>query len=390
MIPRVLFVDHTAQLGGAELCLLDTARGLRSNSTVVLLSDGPFRARLQAAGIRTELLQADDALLRLRRSGAGVSLSAGTATVRLALRLAHRAREHDVLYANSQKAFVIAALAGLWSRRPVIWHLHDILGGEHFGSTAIRVGVLLANLFAVRVLANSEATAAAFGQRGGRLKKVRVVYNGIDSAPFDAVTDADARAVRGELGAELGPLVGMFGRFHPWKGQHQLVEALPHLPGVHAVFVGDALFGEEAYVEEVKRSARDLGVADRVHLLGFRADVARLMRAVDIVIHASVAPEPFGRVIVEAMLARRPVVATNAGGVPEIVVDGVTGILIEPGNPRALAAGVAALLERPDRRTAMGQAGYERARRHFSLDGMHAAVARELEEVAGTRTGPAE
>ncbi|GJG86382.1 glycosyl transferase [Gemmatimonadetes bacterium T265] len=382
MTARVLFLDHVGVLGGAELSLLDIARHHAGSSTVALMADGPFGERLRAAGVRTVLLTASAATRGLRRESAVPSPAALAGLLGVARAVARLARAHDVIYANSQKAFVVATAAGAAARRPVIWHLRDILSGEHFSRTNVRAVVALANGRAARVVANSCATADAFVGRGGRAGKVRVVYNGIDAAAFAAVRDADAAAARAALGLGDAPAVGVFGRLSPWKGQHVLLDALPRLPGVHALVVGDALFGEVDYATGLRARAAALGVADRVHFLGFRADVETLMRVADVVVHTSVSAEPFGRVIVEGMLAGRPVVATRGGGAVEIVRDGETGALVPPEDAARLAAAIAALL-RTDAGAVVAAAGRADAAARFSMDAMLAGVSREITEVSG-------
>ncbi len=120
-----------------------------------------------------------------------------------------------------------------------------------------------------------------------------------------------------------------------------------------------------------------------MHFLGFRSDVAPLMKAADVVVHASTLPEPFGRVVVEGMLAERPVVATAAGGVGEIVTDGVTGLLVKPGSPDALAGAVKMLRADPARADALASAGNARARAAFSVQAMVQGVRTVLDEVMG-------
>lgn len=381
MTPRVLFLTHTGALGGAELSLMDIARARPESGTVMLLADGPLRERLASAGLQAQLLPAGAGLLAVRREASLASLGAVSPALRLVRALAQAAKPYDLLYANSEKAFVVAALAGAIAHRPVIWHLRDVLCDAHFSALNIRVVVRLANALAARVIANSNATAEAFIRAGGKARKVCVVYNGFEPEPFDAVPDADICAARDALGVGAAPLVGVFGRLHPWKGQHVAVDALARLPGVHAIIVGDALFGEEAYVHALREQVRARGVADRVHLLGFRTDIPTLMRSVDVVLHTSVAPEPFGRILVEGMLARRPVVAARAGGTPEVVVEGETGLLVTPGDDAAIAEAIAGLLAEPGRRNQMGRAGRERARRFFHVDTMRAGVQRQIEEI---------
>ncbi len=381
--PRVLFLDQAGVLGGAELYLLDVARAFRDTSRVVLFEAGPFLERLRDAGIAAEAYSAPSALLNVRKTaGWGAALQALPGLARLTARVARTARDHDVLFANSQKAMFVAGLAGAVARRPVVWSLHDMLTADHFSALNRRVAVTGANGLVDRVIVNSRATQSAFRQSGGQVDKTTVVYNGIDADPFDAIGPSDLEALREEFDEPDAPLLGVFGRLAPWKGQHVMLEALPDLPEAHVLFVGDTLFrGDEPYEADLRRTARRLNVADRVHFLGFRDDVPRLMQFVDLVLHTSVAPEPFGRVIVEGMLAGTPVIATRAGGPTEIVREPDTGVLVPPGDPQALATAVEDLLSAPDRARSMGQKAKAYARRRFSLEQMQQDVERVISEV---------
>lgn len=378
--PRVLFVDHAGVLGGAELSLLDVAAALGARARVVLLADGPFRAALEGRGVAVQV-EPMGALSGVKKTARRPSLRAIADAWRVAGAVARRAADADIICANSQKAFVVAALAGWRAGKPVAWMLRDILAAPHFSGSNIRLVVGLANRRARRVIANSQATAAAFVAAGGRASLVRVVHNGIDAAPFDAVREESERAVRESLGIPAGAFtVAMLGRFHPWKGQQVLLDALAQLPGVHAIIAGAALFGEDEFARSLEAQAATLGVADRAHFTGFRDDVPALLRAADVVVHASVSPEPFGRVIVEGMLARRPVIATNAGGVPEIVTDGVHGLLVPPNDAAALARAISALRDDPARAAALAEHGAARARERFTT----AAMVRGIEEALAT------
>ncbi|MBM3889663.1 MAG: glycosyltransferase family 4 protein, partial [Verrucomicrobia bacterium] len=235
--------------------------------------------------------------------------------------------------------------------------------------------------FCARVIANSRATAAAFVANGGRPDRVRVVLNGIDPAPFQRLAAEEIDALRGQLGVAGVPTVGVFSRLAPWKGQHVLLEALSQLPGAHALLVGEALFGEQDYANTLRELAVKLGIADRVHFLGFRQDIPQLMSLVDVVAHTSVTPEPFGRVLVEGMLARRPVVAARAGGVLEIVEDGVTGLLVAPGDARGLASVLRDLFADPNKARALAEAGYATAIQRFSVEALLRGVTEQVSEV---------
>ncbi len=381
--PGVLFVDHTAELGGAELFLLDLARRYPADRRVVLFSDGPLRSRLEAADVPVEVLAGSRSVLEVRRDGGGAGLATGAAVFRLAVRLARRARGADVLFANSQKALVVGALAAALARRPLVWYLHDILSAEHFSAGHRRLVVALANRFASRVVCNSEATREAFVAAGGKEEKTSVVYNGIDPAPFDEVSEADARRLRDELDLGDGPVVGVFSRLAEWKGQHVLLDALASVPGAQALLVGDALFpADHAYAERLRERASEPDLAGRVRFVGFRDDVPALMKACDVLAHTSVTAEPFGRVIVEGMLAGRPVVASDAGGAREIVRDGKTGRLVTPGDPAALAAALSDMTQNPERTRTLSVTARGEALRRFSPEAMIRGVVRAAADAA--------
>ena len=389
MRPRILFVDQSGELGGGELSLLEIAKHYRDTCKVILLSDGPFRTRLEEAAVPVTVVPAPPALVGIKRERGGVrELRALPPIFGLARRLAQLARGHDLIYANTQKAMILAALAGRLVGKPVIWHLRDILSGDHFGRAHRWAAVGLANLWVSRVIANSSATAEAFATAGGNSARVTVIHNGIDSSPFALASDQGQARLRAELGLGREPLVAVFGRLSPWKGQHVLIDALALLPGVHALIVGAALYGEEAYACELRTRAEAMNLADRIHFLGFRTDIPDLMGLASVVVHTSVAPEPFGRVLVEGMLAKRPVVASRAGGVVEVIEDGVSGVLVPPADARALAHALAGLLHDEGRAGLIAAHGYERACRRFSLDAMLANIEREVHSLLPKRSPP--
>ncbi len=374
MSARVLFVDHSGEMGGAELFLLDVVRHWSDPFKVLLFSDGPFRVRLSNLSIPLQVLDQGGRMAQFRRGGGlAAALKGGGGLLRMVGRVARLATEHDVVYANSQKAFVVGALAAFLARRPCIWHLHDILSREHFSSTAIRVVVQLANRLASRVVANSHATAEAFVAAGGRRSKVTVVYNGFELSADRCTADERAR-IRAEVGCGGAPLIGVFSRLAPWKGQHVVIDALARLPDAHVLLVGSALFGEDQYEAGLRERVAAAGLESRVHFLGFRTDVARLMQCVDIVVHSSTAPEPFGRVVVEGMLAGRPVIATAGGGVSEIIQNDSTGLLVEPGDAQALSIAIARLVADPELAQGLATAGEQSARARFDVTTVVAAI----------------
>jgi glycosyltransferase involved in cell wall biosynthesis len=341
--PRVLFVNHTSTGAGAELVLLDLVQAW-AGASAYLFENGTLNAAMRSRGVQVQVARWGGGLASVRRDSNLLralplvgQLAATTAG------LARAARRHDVIYANSQKAFVLASAAAVLARRPLIWHLHDIISAAHFGQGQRRLQVGLANRCAARVIVPSDVAAEAFTAAGGRAGLVHVIPNGIDLVR-DPTPPA---ALRERLGLPPGPLIGVFSRLAPWKGQHVVLQALARLPGVRCILAGGALFGEHAYARTLHELARDLGIADRVQFLGQRSDVPRLMQACDAVIHPSVDPEPFGRTLIEAMLMRAPIIASDTGAPSEILEGGAAGTLVPPGDVSALAAAVTAVLANP-------------------------------------------
>jgi glycosyltransferase involved in cell wall biosynthesis len=363
---RILFLDQSGQLGGAELCLLDIAKFYQDSCCVALFADGAFATRLSEAAIPLRILNAEP--LKMQK---GSSLLQGLSNldrlIPLIQQVIQLSRDYDVIYANTPKALIVGAVASLISHRPLAYHLHDIVNADHFSRINRTLLIALTNRVAKVVIANSQASHQAFIEAGGKTAKIPIVHNGFDPADY-VVKSSVLEQLRQAWGWHDKFIVGHLSRLSPWKGQHILLSALKDCPdSVVAVFVGDALFGEQDYVAQIQQQVEDLGLRDRVKFLGFRSDIPALMSACDLVAHTSTAPEPFGRVIVEAMLCRKPVVAAAAGGAIELVKSGETGWLTEPGNVTALQSVIQQAQRSPDKTQAIAQAGYEYAIAHFQL-----------------------
>jgi glycosyltransferase involved in cell wall biosynthesis len=379
MKPRILFLDQSGAPGGAELTLLDIVKDSVDHCGVVLFADGEFREVLEEAGARTIVLPLPDTINSFRReSGFAHAFAALPRVPRWILALKRIMADYDVVFANTQKAFVLGAVAARLAGKPFVWSLHDIVSMDHFSLFNRRMMILLANRLSARIIANSQASAASFIAAGGNAAKVGTVPVGIDARGF-GVEDAAARQqFRDRLGIGDALLVGSFSRISPWKGQHVLIDAVSKTEGLHALIAGKELFGETEYVRAIHERVRAMGVADRVHFLGFTREVSAALCACDIVVHTSVSPEPFGRVLLEGMLARRPVVATAAGGAMEVIESERSGLLVRPGDSQLLAETLRRLATDPVLRQRLGEEGRRRAETKFSLTSMLDGIQREL------------
>ena len=156
-----------------------------------------------------------------------------------------------------------------------------------------------------------------------------------------------------------------------WKGQHIFIEATAlvrnRFPEARFQIIGAPLFGEHEYEKALRRQVAELGVGDRVAFLGFREDVPALLAQADIVVHASTLGEPFGQVVIEGMAAGKPIVATNGGALPEIVLPGETGLLVPMGDAPTLAVAIESLLANPSWGAALGAAGRRRVHERFTI-----------------------
>ncbi|MFI2296562.1 glycosyltransferase [Isoptericola sp. NPDC019571] len=384
---RVVAVDHTAALGGGELALLRLAAELdpsRVELRAIVLDEGPLVERLRAAGVRTVVVRAGARSRGMDRHALGGSWRAVLAlgeTLRLGVRVAGvlRRADADVVHTNSLRADVVGLLAARWCRVPAVWHVHDRIADDYLPTLAVRLLRALARRGPRAVVANSEATARTLPG----VHDLTVVHPGY--APDQAVPAYDARV------PPERPVVGLVGRLSPTKGQLELVRAartvLDDHPDVRFRLVGGALFGAEAYADAVDAEIDRLGLRGAVDVVGFSDDPAGELDRLSVCVHASPVPEPFGQVVVEAMVRGVPVVATDAGGVPEIVrpAGEELGVLVPPGDPDALAAGLLAVLGDPGAADRRARAAYDDATRRFPARGTADAVTGVWERVAGRR-----
>lgn len=387
--PQVLFLDQTGHLGGAELMLLDIAAARAADSEVALFQDGEFRTTLENAGVKTSVFKlGDEASTVDKQAGLGSILSSIPAILDLTLKIAQAARAFDVVYANTAKALIIGGPAACLAGRPLIFHLHDIIADGHFSTLNQQALVLCANWCARSVIANSEATKAAFIASGGRAELCVVIPNGFHIPAARSPAEKE-KVLRAGLGIQPDAwTVLMAGRLSHWKGQHVLLEALKAVPGAHAVLLGDALFTDEdrLYAQQLHSQAEEPDLAGRIHFAGFQAETMAYFDMADAVVHASVFPEPFGRVIVEGMLAGKPVIAARAGGAAEIVQNEETGLLVAPGDAQALAAALLRLQNDEALASNIARQAQQTARDTYALHAVQAKIEAVIRQTASRKS----
>ena len=389
---RVLITDATqgGVLGGSLTGVLEFLGHLdrgRFEPALVLFEPKPIVDELRAQGIAVHVLATPRVRGVKPRSRIG-RLLARIADVwrvfgfraRQLLRLLCRERPALIYCSNgvtpSLPVVAVAVLLGI----PVICHI------KGFGRPGL-VARWLSRWVEVAICMTDELAEHARA-RGIRPRRFLTIFDGIDPA---VCTPTGGAAVRRELGIPPdAPVVGIVGHIQGWKGQLLVVEAVARarqaVPALRCLIVGGVHRLGTAYAEELRQRIATLGLEDAVMFTGARRDVLACMAAMDIVLHAS-DREPFGRVLIEAMAAGRPVIAPREGGPLVIVEDGQTGLLVPPRDPDALARAIVELLGDPGRRAAMGKAGRERVARMFDIRQHTREMEQVFDEVLTARAG---
>lgn len=393
----VVYLSASAAVGGAERALLDLLASLRAAEpswrlAVVTPDEGPLADAVRALGVDARVLPLPRALAGLGDAGASDPgggrrtlsllvgmLRAGPGAARYLARLRALLVEMapDVVHTNGFKMHLLGARAAPAGAK-VVWHLHDFVSTRRAMAGLMRRSAKRVD----GVIAVSRSVAADAMTVVGDAP-VRTVYNAVDLDRFRLLgpaTDLDAAA--GLPPAPPGTLrVGLVATMGRWKGHGVFLRAVAALPGqlpVRAYVVGGGIYrtaGSEVRAGDLRRKAAELGIADRVGFTGFTDDAPAAMRALDVVVHASTQPEPFGLVIAEAMACGRAVIASAAGGAGEIVTPGHDALAVDPGDVDGLADAIVQLVVDPVLRGRLARAGRETAVRRFDRARLAAEVA---------------
>ncbi len=383
--PSFLFMTHAGDPGGAEFKMLAICKAMGTAAHVMLLQHGRLEQMLAKQGTPCVVEPLAGGAGAMRREGGVMSLvRAAPESLRMVRRIAREARRHDVVVCFSQKAFVLASLAKPLMRRPIVWFMNDILSRDHFNPVLIRLLITLSRFSADRVAVVSQESLREWHRAGGRANGISVVHSGIDVDEVDKQLADPGRIVayQQRFSPDGRPLIGMFGRISSWKGQDVFLRALAQIPGVRGVIAGGALFDEREYEQELQALAMKLGVADRVTFAGHIDDPMTLMAACDVVAHCSTAPEPSGRVIVEAMFAGTPVIGSDAGGVREFIDQEETGLLTPMKNDEALATAIQRYLANPEWSQQVAERARQRAHENYSSRATVAGFRKAVDSLA--------
>ncbi len=383
---RLAFLSVSAEFGGSESALWQLVRGVRrlapeTACAIIVPREGPLAVRVRETGADVRVLSMPDALASFgewslrgasavaKRSAAMLSAVAAAGSYQRALETLLAEIDPDVLHTNGFKAHVLGTRAAA-TGTALVWHLHEYVSRRPLSRRLLRHHVSRA----AAVVANSRSVADDARTALGAGAPVTSIYNAVDLTEFAmSGPSVDLDALSGLPAAAPGTLrVGLVATFARWKGHETFLRAMSGAgEAIRGYVIGGPLYdttGSQHTIEELRACAASLGVGDRVGFTGFVAHPAAAMRALDVVVHASTDPEPFGLAIAEGLACGRPVVVSAAGGAAELVEPGVDALTFAPGDASALRNAIATLASDAALRARLGAAARRTAVRRFDPD----------------------
>lgn len=372
---KVLFFDHSLVYGGAEQSLFSVLPALKPPMLPVLLAsqDSILVKKAQSHNISCLTIKLSSRLASLSRGRlAGNILNSflwiDILRAKKDLIEAIQKEDIDLVYANTLKSAIILGLCRKKIKQPMVWHVRDIVSGP----SSVLLG-LVGRISQPKLIAVSRAVACQPALKFSPTFP-KVIHNGIDQGKwvFDS-RQQKPEEIKNKLGVKPGEsLIGVFGQLSAWKGQEHAIKALVHLKRrgfmCKLLLAGDAIFAEQGYPEHLKKLADSLGVSGEIIFSGWLENAAPYMAVADIIVHTPVKPEPFGRVLIEAMALGKPVVSVKSGGIPEIIDHGRSGLLLE--NHSELPFVLEKLLCQPAQAKALGDEARRQAQFRFNLSDM--------------------
>lgn len=365
---NILFIHQSAELYGSDKTLLLLLKYLdktKYSPVVVLPFDGPLKLEIEKENITVVIAP----VLKLyRKMFTPKNLLKFFRDIRTSVSILDNLNKQynfDLVYSNT-----LAVLLGMiYARKRKIkhiWHVHEII--VHPKVIASFFPKLL-NKYSDVVICNSFATMKNLVDRKRELeKKTIVIYNGIESEKSKAIIFS-----REDFGYNDDDIIiTLVGRISRLKGHKWLLNTyLKHFDqkaNVKLLFVGSPVEGQEYYLTDIEQFIIENKLEKRVKIISFTKNLSQVWKITDIAIMPSSEAESFGLVAVEAMLAKKPVIGSNHGGLTEVIIDYETGFLVEPNNVAALSVALSKLIDNPVLRKSFGENGYQRAIKEFSVD----------------------
>ncbi len=381
---KLLYLNASSQLGGAERNLIDTICAVQNRDSsieiavLVTAGDGPLVAELNLLGVEIILLELPAKIAQLGDSGLKGENNSLVKTLKLARNLSllgefikyrQQLKEiikkinPDLIHSNGMKTHLLATSLG--TSTPIIWHLHDFIGSRTLIKQLLKLFVNRASA----AIAISRSIADDWQTVFPSLQ-IELIYNAID---------IDRYTPRAQVRDSQHLNIGLVATYAMWKGHDIFIQAIGHIakqrPELQSTIkfyiIGGAIYQTDRSQysrSQLQQLARDLNVEDWLIFIDFQQDIVSAYNMLDIVVHASTQPEPFGRTIVEAMACEKAVIVAQAGGAAELFTHQKDAIGVLPGDAIALSVAIAELIDNPNHRIALGTTGRITVKDRFNRD----------------------
>ncbi len=379
---KILYIDEVSVIGGGTNSLSLILKNLdrRKYEPFLLNPEGPVNERGRQMNVKVIPYEFKHRFLSIRIRGKRI-IDPFALTYRLidGFRISRIVRRYqiDLIHCNNISGYVASFVVSLLTKIPVIWHVRTYWPDK-----------LYSFWLPDKVIFVSDDLRRASG-RDRTLPKISVIHNGLN-LNF-CTSNNGKKPLRTELGLTDCITVGNVGRIVPWKGLHVLITAmqpvLKEIEKARLLIVGDEYVNERnrrsSYLKELKDLAIKLGIADKVVFTGFRSDISNVLSSIDIFVSSSV-NDPNPRAVLEAMYMGCSIIGTRSGGVPEMIEDGISGILVPIDDPESMMKAIKRLIENSALRTRMGQAAKKRAEANFTIDITQRKIEKVYEELLVT------
>ena len=370
---NILFIHQSAELYGSDKTLLLLLKNLDKNKfkpIVLLPFDGPLKEALENENIEVVIAP----VLKLyRKLFTPKNLIGFFKDIKTAFKIVnelHKKYQFTLIYSNT-----LAVLLGImfaWKNNiKHLWHVHEIIEKPSLFKKAF-VG-LLSLKSNTHIVYNSQATKVFWELNKSIINKGVVIWNGIEiNTPESSTSELSEIRKKLFLVQPNEIVLALVGRISRWKGQMILLDAFNNLvqknENIKLVFVGAPPPNQEKFQEDLEERIASFKLNDKVLIIPFQNEIHKIWQAIDIAVVPSTEPEPFGMVAIEAMLAHKPIVGSNHGGLTEIIENNATGFLVTPNSVQDLVIALEKLIQNELLRKEMGEKGYLRVTTAFSVE----------------------
>ncbi len=381
MKKRIVFIDEGRGIGGAEknlIALLEHLDKERFKPIVILSCKDKFYTILNNLEIKTAIVKTLPFLSISMEFGGKRVLNPFAVVYDLLLILVKSVKlyfylsDKDVstIQTNGMLEHIYGGIAAKWGGTPCIWYMQDIPSSTLLFQLKKLILNKLAAVLATKVVVVSRAVNGVFNKQAK--DKTSVIYVGIDLPKYKAKTTEEINQIKSKWNIRNAEcVIGMVGRLVRWKGHIDFIKAAKiisaEIPNTKFIIVGGTIFGKEMYLKHLENLCQRLGIKDKVIFTGFIDDVIEPLSIIDLFIQCSIHPDPCPLTVLEAGALKKVIVATDIGGIPEIIENGRDGILVEPNNPQALANEIINLIKFPQRQRLLGEMIYKKIIRKFDI-----------------------